>query len=889
MSQYIVYLRYMGQYLRTVVWQFLHGNFTLPSYDFSIGMGDDIGQIVRFHPLDFLSVFVPAAFSEILYEVILILRFYLAGLAFSMYAFSWNSTPSDTGVAGGSGDVSVHRVSAVNVLSGALVYVFCGFMLIRVVNHPTYAAPFIVLPLLLLGAERAMHGRGYSLFIFSVFLGFWSNYYFMYIMSAGLLAYMLARFPEVYQKQRIKNFFTLLVKMVLAYLLGLAMSMITLCPMLLRYLSSSRTPQNTVVDNLLIYADKRRYIAWILNLISPFQSSGNGTDLNFAVIVLPCLVLLFSMAWKKFRSLKLMFIGCILILLIPAAGYILAFFNRENNRWIFLLALCCGMAVVFTADLFARLSRSQIRSLLFAAGGFVLLVVLQSVLDERNLYNITAAVELVVCMAILLSPQVRKGGVIVVRRCVLIITCVSTLINGFMTFEPGLGGLTQDYVDAGKVASTYESVQRTKGALTIQDDSFYRIEGYNVKHGTENSSIYSDYNSTSEYNSILNARMLEAMISQNNQGLTSITTMKGLDARSVAMNLAHVKYFVTRPSYAACVPYGFSKEPVSAGRKTAVYACENPLSFGYSSNAFITRENYNKLSDLEKEMVQLEAVVAEPVDGSDNDLADQLRSAGLEEIEKPSVSIEREAVSLVPEGGGIRLEDDVIHAKKNAKMSFVWKKRSGYDAYVLFSGFRPSIAQAYLRLKTGDFTVKADITNENHLYYTGKEDYLIHMGYSDTDAEQTAVLTFRTPCDYQLSSAEILYVPMEGYEEKIDRLNADSLENESISDGRVTGTINLSSPKILVLSVPQAKGWTVKVDGERVSEFGAGESDTGLLTANVMYQGIFLPEGEHSIEMTYATPGSALGYAAAIPAILVFLVLLIMERRRTKKALHPVV
>ena len=76
MSQYIVYLRYMGQYLRSALNQILHGSFSIPSYDFSIGLGDDIGQIVRFHPFDFLSVFVPAAFTEYLYEGILLLRFY---------------------------------------------------------------------------------------------------------------------------------------------------------------------------------------------------------------------------------------------------------------------------------------------------------------------------------------------------------------------------------------------------------------------------------------------------------------------------------------------------------------------------------------------------------------------------------------------------------------------------------------------------------------------------------------------------------------------------------------------------------------------------------------------------------------------------------------------
>ena len=64
MTQYLVYLRYMGQYLRKCWKILISGSFAFPVYDFSIGLGDDIGQIVRFHPLDFLSAAVPSRFHR---------------------------------------------------------------------------------------------------------------------------------------------------------------------------------------------------------------------------------------------------------------------------------------------------------------------------------------------------------------------------------------------------------------------------------------------------------------------------------------------------------------------------------------------------------------------------------------------------------------------------------------------------------------------------------------------------------------------------------------------------------------------------------------------------------------------------------------------------------
>ena len=63
-------------------------------------------------------------------------------------------------------------------------------------------------------------------------------------MSAALLIYVLVRFFEIYRENRVRSFFSLLWRMTAAYLLGLAMSMMTLWPMIQRYLASARLPQS---------------------------------------------------------------------------------------------------------------------------------------------------------------------------------------------------------------------------------------------------------------------------------------------------------------------------------------------------------------------------------------------------------------------------------------------------------------------------------------------------------------------------------------------------------------------------------------------------------------------------------------------------------------------
>ncbi|HCE74021.1 MAG TPA: hypothetical protein DEP67_06130, partial [Lachnospiraceae bacterium] len=190
-------------------------------------------------------------------------------------------------------------------------------MLIRVTNHPTYAAPFIVLPLLLLGMERAVAEKGSLLFILSVFLGFWSNYYFMYICSIALLVYALLRYPEIVKEHRLRAFPRYAGRLILLYLVGLMMSMATFLPAMLRYRGSYRLSQTSEMQSLWLYADKRRYVAWFLNLISPFQSSGNGLDLNFAVVVLPALAVLFTKRHRTHRTLRASLLLELMALLVP--------------------------------------------------------------------------------------------------------------------------------------------------------------------------------------------------------------------------------------------------------------------------------------------------------------------------------------------------------------------------------------------------------------------------------------------------------------------------------------------------------------------------------------------------------------------------------------------
>ena len=265
------------------------------------------------------------------------------------------------------------------------------------------------------------------------------------------------------------------------------------------------------------------------------------------------------------------------------------------------------------------------------------------------------------------------------------------------------------------------------------------------------------------------------------------------------------------------------------------------------------------------------------------ELLEAFEERARQEITKADTPIEAKRLSLPAQGEGFFTEGGIVHTEKRRTMKVFWKEKAGTDAWLWLPNLSGPGEKTYIKLKTKAYKTRITIRSEEQLYYTGSGECLIHLGYSERNALTTAKIKFGRGGDYDLSGAGILYVPMENYTRKIEALNAYPLENEEIQDGRITGTVRFDEPGILALSVLQADGWTVKVDGEKVSPVQSGQAQPGTLTANVMYQGILIPAGEHTVELTYETPGSAAGYAAAIPAMLLFLVLFVLDRRKRRK------
>ena len=837
-AQYFPYLYYTGKWLREFLSGLLSGDGAGKLYDFCIGMGADIRTVVRFRPLDLIGSLVSADQTELLYGILTLLRMYLSGLSFSAFCFYWKK-PGQA------------------VLVGSMIYVFCGYVLKLGLEHPFFTVPMVLLPLLLIGAEQVLRRQSILFFSFITMMGFISNYYFMYMCSFAMAGYVLLRFFDLYREKRVRNFFAALGRLFSGYFLGIGMSAVFLLPTIQQLFSSARVDGDGAGASLWIYENTGRYINWFFDLVSPYRGTGSNTNLNYAVLVLPALVLLFVRRVRDRLPLKIAFLTEAVVLLVPAGGYVLGGFSNINNRWVFILSFTVSIICVSVFEDFGRWSRKQ--ALVFCVILFVFgaLCGYRFLTGKNDVYQMTALMELLLCGILFFVMQKRKISGIPFTGALLAAVCVSAAVGGYMTYSDKYGDLTGEFLDYGEAFSFYE--ESPMAEQTKQED-FYRTDTDTIWIGEENSSIVLDYQGISFYNSILNAGQMEYLTDTKNPGLNSMLRLLSLDGRTVPEALANVRYYVSEQGEEGA-PCGFAAVD---GREN-LYENQYPLAFGYTYDAMMEKEDYEKLSPLEKQQVMLETAVVEENGAQQTDL--DIVTGCEEEISVVSV--------LLPETGeNVQLcEQGYAVGKGGGSISFVLEQNAETECYLSLKGLEWEKEYSTVTIQAGDLEKKLSLRAEGENYSLGQKDYLVNLGYSKEKRTETVRIYFPKKGTYRLERLEVCSAPMDQYISRVEERNKEALTDVVMENNRITGHASLTGQKLMVFSVLWDKGWKAYVDGE----------EAGLQRVNVMYLGLLLEPGDHEIELRYETPGLRTGAGISLINGGIFLLLLILWMRKRRK------
>ena len=924
-SQNYKALIYYAKYLRSIVKNFITTHqFVLPQWDFSLGEGNDILQTMHYYaigdPFAFFAIMIPTRFMWIYYDFSILLRLYLAGLAFSWLCFY---TKKDIGVAA--------------VLAGAMSYVFCFYAIINVNRHPYFLNPMLYFPLIILGVEKILNREKAIVFINAVLLSAISNFYYFYVIVLLTVIYVVARLLNKY-KSNIKLMMHMLMKITGSAIVGTMMGGIILVPIIYAFANDARMGSGNAWHLLYPYT-------YYSSLVGVLFSGWNGRYWMCLGFSAPVIVAIFYLFIDKKRNslLKTYFAIGVIISLIPALGQILNGMSYMSNRWCWAFALlCCYILSVEWHELMNIDYKAAIKIALSLGISFICILLL----DRSRTIAAVVGVGIAFCFLLTIYPYNFKeettNKVWKKNKQRIGLALVFAGVMGISFFE---NGIEPEY-------NAKASIEISKAKMELMSNEAFVVYNIAQEKGEKDFFRYSGRDLTLNGGTLLGLSSTNYYWSVSNPAIakfmremelieTKIHMHYGYDDRSALISLGAVKYYAVPDDDSYPMPYEYklvnrynateantqkaldnlykeigeekvSQEQADIVQKStekiySIYENCFYLPIAYTYDTVVNDVIWNNLSAIEKQEAMLQAAALKKYEGSMPDENLELTNKSMEytvQCNSSGVSIEDYGFVVTSPKASVTFS---FNGLENSETYFCIKGLdfegiSTYDLY--FGDERYDPYNLYTRTgwnllsyanqedirKKKLFWVKPTETNiqlqssigitktinyytEDYTWYNDRHDFSVNMDYITMPVTSITV-TFSDIGIYAYDSIEIICQPMNNYQKQIEKLKENTLQDVIIATNKVEGSINIDAPKILCIAIPYSEGWTAYVDGEKRT----------LYQCNIKNMALELESGVHDIKLVYHTPYLREGLMISVVGILlycgIFIVYKIERRRR---------
>lgn len=143
--------------------------------------------------------------------------------------------------------------------------------------------------------------------------------------------------------------------------------------------------------------------------------------------------------------------------------------------------------------------------------------------------------------------------------------------------------------------------------------------------------------------------------------------------------------------------------------------------------------------------------------------------------------------------------------------------------------------------------------------------YTLELGYCEAGTEVRVTNSMD-----ELVQMTIYRLNPEVVQTAYDTLSQQTLVLTSFSDHALTGTIEVKEAGRLIFSIANESGWTLYVDGEETEAENFADA----------FISVHLEPGTHEIELRYETPGFRLGAGITVGCVAVFLVCILIRKRK---------
>ncbi|MBQ7833793.1 MAG: YfhO family protein [Lachnospiraceae bacterium] len=775
-------------------------------YAWEYGLGTNYWAHYAYYlasPINWLLVLVPAKYVVEAMNFSMVLRAGIAGATFVYF-------------------LKEDRKEEVGMAAFGVFYGLSGFYMAYACNI-IWLDGYVLFPLVALGVMRIAKGKSAAMYIASMLLCTFSNFYLAVIIGMCCVVWLIICLI-VRRKKTFTDVLKAGGKFILATLLYVAMCAVILLPAAYALMNTPAGDSSFPEKAELYFPLYELFERMCMNVSSNLKGS-DLPNIYASVLVLFLLPMYFGNSTIRLRNKVIYGLTLIFMLVsfdLNVFDYVwhgLHFPNsfpaRQSFFYIFLV-------LMLGYEAYARRKRISKKQIWISLSALLAIIAVAWVFLGKD--NTGGGMSIYLCTIIfvvlygLLFGLEKKFGK---RLFLVLFVAVCCLEAGTNTYVIGLNSVVNRAAYMNDDAETKELlVEYMPG-----EDDFYRMEEQDRK--TVNDAGWDGYYGASYFSSTMPGGTKEwydafgfrnSSVSYSHEGATPLTT-----------SLLGIKYvFAAEEEYLPGNTYTKIVENY-AYDEVHIYENQTVLPLGYVVDSDLENGfEYNMRNPFETQNRFVKAVLGEEVllftEVSQN-----------RAFEFPDFNVDAGAESDLTE------EEEIIE----------------YTCIEVAAG-----ENVFLYVNTYMEAIDAEFVNENgevtetHHYDDLKFKRIVSLGVEDTDR----VIRISSGDD---SVDKVSFMSYKMNEDVLWRvyevLNRYPMEITEFSEHRVKGRINAKEAGVLLLSVPYDEGWSVTVDGEAVETFGWKDA---FLAAEIS-------EGEHEIAMAYCPKGFKEGLLITIAGVII--------------------
>lgn len=837
-----------------------HGS---PFYTWFRSLGGEFSGIYAYYvasPFALLSVFFPEnGITEFLLWITLLK---VGSSGFTCAYYLHKSRPS----------------KPLNIVIFSTCYALSSYAVVQA-HNTMWIDSLIYLPIICLGIERIVKRGRPSLYCIVLAFSFISNFYIGWMTAIFTALYFFYYYLSKYPIKNFEKFFYAFYKWLIYTVIAAMIASVIIIPTYFSLQMGKTTFQNPSYA----FDAKFDYIKLFTQMLPNSYDTVRPVGLPFVYCGIICLVLLpVYFVSKNVKGREKIMSGVILSLMVfsfTATTVDLFWHGLQKPNWLNYRYsyMFIFLVVVFAYEAFRSLDGRLYRAVLGCGGVIgVLIMLVQAMPDSyftikrasdkefvfiQNLFTIWFSMAMlgIVVAALWAAAHKKKGA----TGILLGIVCFELMMNGiydvFRLHEDVYYSTRESYVSfMNRWSGITRSVQES-------DDTLYRME--KIVHRKVNDNMTLRIRGITNSTSTLNSSVIKLL---NKMGYAS----KSHWSRYVGGNIVNdsllgIKYVLDKET--GKLPDGYTQylsemDPTKLGadvsaedydpEKNMLYAFKNeyalPVMFGVSPDI----QNYNTETEY-----------------SAPDVLNSMISAMIgRRIEVYETLVQGENNIKSPDGVSVTTSGQ--HRKwtkgdvKDPTLTIDFTVEKDGELYFHLPSDYPRDTLVRIKRHKDDGkteTIKSFnyLTNETHtIYFLGNfnagDDITLEIVMKDSNGN----LYVRKNCGY------VYYFNKEAFDEAYKELTASLPEITYFSDTKIKATVNMAKgDTMMYTSIPFDKGWTVKVDGKRISLDESTGTDDEYKANNKVFGALLafeVPEGEHTIELSFTPRGFVIGGVLAI-------------------------